>query len=80
MSNIFEVFRYPEDGKARYEVLIQRHNDQEFDILRARAIHGHWSGLMTDQIDVKDTHQAPGRVYFCCVGRQSNDSAKNPSQ
>ena len=58
MSNIFEVFKYPEDGKARYEVLIQRHNDQEFDILRARAIHGHWSGLMTDQIDVKDTHQA----------------------
>ena len=58
VSQIFEVLKYPEDGKARYEVLIQRHNDQEFDVLRARAIHGHWSGLLSDQTDLADTHHA----------------------
>ena len=78
MSNIFEVFKYPEDGKARYEVLIQRHNDQEFDILRACAIHGHWSGLLTDQTDVRDTHQA---VYtFVAWDASLTTRPKNPSQ
>ena len=58
VSQIFEVFKYPDDGKARYGVLIQRHNDQEFDVLRARAIHGHWSGLLSDQTDLADTRRA----------------------
>ena len=41
MSEVLEAFELPSDGKPRYEVLIRRTSDSEFDILQARCVQGH---------------------------------------
>ncbi|CAE7220803.1 pbuG [Symbiodinium sp. CCMP2456] len=48
------VFKNPSDGKPRYDVLINRKSDTEFDILRVRCVQR----TMSDQMDIMDTHQA----------------------
>ena len=58
VSEIMEVFKNPTDGKARYEVFIHRRSDSEFDVLRVRAVHGHAGQLLSDNVDILDTHQA----------------------
>ena len=58
VSQVFEVFKRPSDDEARFEVLIRDHSDDGFDILRARAVHGHKGELLSDQTDIKATHEA----------------------
>ena len=53
-----EAFKLPSDNKPRYEVLIRKTSDIEFEIQRVHCVQGHMGALLSDQADVKDTREA----------------------
>ncbi|CAE7867894.1 unnamed protein product [Symbiodinium sp. KB8] len=58
VSDVLEAFKLPSDNKPRYQVLIRKTSDIEFEIQRVHCVQGHMGALLSDQADVKDTREA----------------------
>ena len=58
VSDIMQVFQQPPDGKARYEVFAKITSDHEIDILRVRCMQGHSGEMLSDYVDILETHAA----------------------
>ncbi|CAE7925074.1 unnamed protein product, partial [Symbiodinium sp. KB8] len=58
VSDIMQVFQQPPDGKARYEVFAKITSEHEIDVLRVRCMQGHSGEMLSDYVDILETHAA----------------------
>ncbi|CAE7543012.1 unnamed protein product, partial [Symbiodinium microadriaticum] len=58
VSDIMQMFQQPPDGKARYEVFAKVTSEHEIEILRVRCMQGHSGEMLSDHVDILETHAA----------------------
>ncbi|CAE7777225.1 unnamed protein product, partial [Symbiodinium microadriaticum] len=58
VSDIMQVFQQPPDGKARYEVFAKVTSEHEIEVLRVRCMQGHSGEMLSDYVDILETHAA----------------------
>ncbi|CAE7844771.1 CML4, partial [Symbiodinium sp. KB8] len=58
VSDIMQVFQQPPDGKARYEVFAKVTSEHEIAVLRVRCMQGHSGEMLSDYVDILETHAA----------------------
>ena len=58
VSDIMQVFQQPPDGTARYEVFAKITSEHEIEVLRVRCMQGHSGEMLSDHVDILETHAA----------------------